>query len=780
MYYQKGIIPEGNSGDKKLTVGVLVSGILDDFTQHICNGIMAEAQAKGVDTIFLPGKYLDRDLKDNRELMYEYQYSTVFSYLEKGCVDALLIAADCIGCFTMQDRIRRLLHQYDGIPIVLIAAKMEGYADVTFENESGIREGLEYLIDTCGFTRIGMIGGHENNTDAVERHEIFRRVLAEHGLAFPSHRYAEGDLSSNSEEVFRAFLDENPDLEAVFCVNDDTALGLYQEMYRRGLMPGRDLSILGFDDAPAGAKAAPPLSTVLADPNQLGEAALRAVLDLYYGRPIRDRSIPTHFLLRDSITQGKEGRKSVLQILDGLESNFHDIFYHNYHAEVQVELEDVRQSYIRLFESLAAYFTRKEDNSISFADVGFALDDFLSRDVVGIADMDGLMTGFEQFYHALLEFQTDNDFRFELRNAFSTIYRKIIRAMNRHSATVLEQEYQMNYDIKLFVQNILQFEHGTDESFCSILENLDWLQIKNAWLYLLPTPLEHLFLEPFDTPEELELKAVLQDGAVRSVPQPEQAQTLLEVYQNAKPADRKSAHAQVMLPLFSGKIVYGILICDMAHSLYVNGEFLINQLSSAIKMITLLTANEKIQAQLEVNLETLKDHNIELDTISKSDPLTGILNLRGFYALAEERFDTLRQAGRHQVVLYIDMNNLKIVNDRFGHKEGDSSLRKIGQVLKELVSGRGIAGRIGGDEFTCLIETRKGDSGKELIESLYEKFDRYNHSSDKPYLVTVSAGACPIAPEDDISLKEALIRADQKLYEVKKERKWEVIKHTEV
>ncbi|MCD7833367.1 MAG: GGDEF domain-containing protein [Lachnospiraceae bacterium] len=777
MYCDKESVSRGEPTDRRLTVGVLVSGILDDFTQHICNGIMAEAQKKGVDTIFLPGKYLDRDLKDNRELMYEYQHSTVFSYLEKGCVDALIIAADCIGCFTTQERMRRLLHQYDGIPIVLIAARMDGYLDVTFENESGIREGLEYLIDTCGFTRIGMIGGHENNTDAVERHEIFRRVLSEHGLALPAHRYTEGDLSSNSDPAYRAFLDENPDLEAVFCVNDDTALGLYQEMHRRGLMPGRDLSVFGFDDTPASAKAFPPLSTVLADPNQLGEAALHAVLELCSGQPVKEHSIPTRFILRDSIRQGKEGRKSVIQILEGLESGFHDIFYHNYHAEAQIDLENVRQSYIRLFEYLAAYFMRKGDSSVSVADIGFALDDFLSRDVVGIADMDGLMTGFEQFYHALLEFQTDTESRFELRNAFSTIYRKIIRAMNRHSATVLKQEYQTNYDMKLFVQNLLQFEHGTDESFCSILENLDWLQIRNAWLYLLPAPLEHQFLEPFDTPAVLELKAVLKDGRVRSVPQPEQAQTLREMYQNTKPAG-DDAHAQIMLPLFFGKIVYGVLICDMAHSLYVNGEFLINQLSSAIKMITLLQANEKIQAQLEVNLEALRDHNIELDTISKSDPLTGILNLRGFYALAEERFEALRQAGRHQIVLYIDMNNLKIVNDRFGHREGDSSLHQIGQVLKELVSSRGIAGRVGGDEFTCLIETRRGDNGEELIESLYRKFDRYNRSSDKPYLLTVSAGACPVAPDSDISLKEALIHADQKLYEVKKERKWEVIKHT--
>ena len=106
----------------------------------------------------------------------------------------------------------------------------------------------------------------------------------------------------------------------------------------------------------------------------------------------------------------------------------------------------------------------------------------------------------------------------------------------------------------------------------------------------------------------------------------------------------------VVFPLFFKEMVYGILMCNMAESLYTNGEFLVNQVSSATKMITLLQANEKIQSQLEENLAVLKDYNIELDTISKSDVLTGILNRRGFYSEAEQRIYKSMQSGSRVLV----------------------------------------------------------------------------------------------------------------------------------
>lgn len=58
-------------------------------------------------------------------------------------------------------------------------------------------------------------------------------------------RYVEGDLTGNAHSAYARLLDDNPDLEAVFCVNDETAAGFYEELKARGLMPGRDISVFG-------------------------------------------------------------------------------------------------------------------------------------------------------------------------------------------------------------------------------------------------------------------------------------------------------------------------------------------------------------------------------------------------------------------------------------------------------------------------------------------------------------------------------------------------------
>ena len=58
----------------------------------------------------------------------------------------------------------------------------------------------------------------------------------------------EGDLTGNAHSAYARLLDDNPDLEAVFCVNDETAAGFYEELKARGLMPGRDISVFGYDD----------------------------------------------------------------------------------------------------------------------------------------------------------------------------------------------------------------------------------------------------------------------------------------------------------------------------------------------------------------------------------------------------------------------------------------------------------------------------------------------------------------------------------------------------
>ena len=70
-------------GQKRITIGVLAGGILDDFTKVVSRGVLSAAKRLGVNVVVLPGEYLARALSDNRELRFGYQYNPIFCYAVK-------------------------------------------------------------------------------------------------------------------------------------------------------------------------------------------------------------------------------------------------------------------------------------------------------------------------------------------------------------------------------------------------------------------------------------------------------------------------------------------------------------------------------------------------------------------------------------------------------------------------------------------------------------------------------------------------------------------------
>ena len=79
--------------------------------------------------------------------MYEYQFNTIFSYAKKENVDAIIVAAGSIGCFAPRENIAQMMKMFDGIPCVLVSYKMDEYINILFDNYTGIKEGIDYLID---------------------------------------------------------------------------------------------------------------------------------------------------------------------------------------------------------------------------------------------------------------------------------------------------------------------------------------------------------------------------------------------------------------------------------------------------------------------------------------------------------------------------------------------------------------------------------------------------------------------------------------------------------
>lgn len=762
--------------EKKLTIGILVSGILDDATRAICQGARNASMAENVNLVFLPGKYWERDLSEHSELIYEYQYNTIFSYARPETVDGIVVAADCIGSLTTRDRIEVLLQDYKDIPCVLVASKIDGYVSVTFNNSMGIDEGMNYLIKKAGFTKFGMIGGSSDNSDAEDRKQAFIRNLTENGIAFRDEMFVEGNLSRGCQDKAAKLLDDNPGIEAIFCVNDGTALGLYDEMKKRKLVPGRDISVLGYDDSMLAIMAEPSLSSVRADMGELGAEAFKMLMRMLDGISVESCTMPTKFVLRNSFT----GASTVDVEENGgykfnLDSAFNDIFYRYRHEEKPEKMEVLKGAFCSLFEKLIDTFEIEETRLEDYRELQQLTDQFLDLGAVGYADVENLLIFLEEIYRGLKRRQKSEARRFELRDFFSVIYRKMILAMNCLAGAMKEAENQSNYSMKLFIRDMLQFEKGNDKSYAYLLGNLDWMNIENAYIYTFEKPITHLYKERFSVPHELYLKAYLQDGEVTSVSANEQKVLFADIFHNRFMKEDKRYNL-VLSPLFANEMLYGVLLSDLTESIYVNGEFLVNQMGAAAKMISLLRTNEQIQQQLEESLATLHENNIALDTLSKSDGLTGIFNRRGFYDAAEKMIAECKTWKKDLLVVYVDMNNLKIINDRYGHEEGDFSLKLIGDMLIKTVEGKGIAGRIGGDEFACVIHYQGGDDSAAILQRIYQSFDDFNAQSEKDYNVTVSAGAYLLKPETQLTLAEALTLADEKLYEVKQLRKKTVAK----
>jgi diguanylate cyclase (GGDEF)-like protein/PAS domain S-box-containing protein len=161
----------------------------------------------------------------------------------------------------------------------------------------------------------------------------------------------------------------------------------------------------------------------------------------------------------------------------------------------------------------------------------------------------------------------------------------------------------------------------------------------------------------------------------------------------------------------------------------------------------------------------------KLHDLSLTDELTGLHNRRGFFTLAEQFLKLARRQKQGIYMLYADLDNLKEINDTFGHKEGDLALIETANLLKRNYRDSDVIARIGGDEFAMIpIGTAKDNIN--IITSRFEKcIETYNSTSNREYKLSLSYGLAYFDPEKPCSLDELLMQADKTMYEHKQHKK---------
>ena len=174
-----------------------------------------------------------------------------------------------------------------------------------------------------------------------------------------------------------------------------------------------------------------------------------------------------------------------------------------------------------------------------------------------------------------------------------------------------------------------------------------------------------------------------------------------------------------------------------------------------------ITEQKKAQEERNGALE-------KLETLSLQDDLTGLYNRRGFFTIASEHF---KKADREKVkmfLLFMDLDNLKNINDTLGHHKGDQALVGIARILESTFRRSDVKGRMGGDEFAVFPVGASREGMEKAISRLKENIAAFNLSKENPFHLSVSMGISHYDPEHPSSIDELIVRADKLMYEEKR------------
>jgi diguanylate cyclase (GGDEF)-like protein len=159
----------------------------------------------------------------------------------------------------------------------------------------------------------------------------------------------------------------------------------------------------------------------------------------------------------------------------------------------------------------------------------------------------------------------------------------------------------------------------------------------------------------------------------------------------------------------------------------------------------------------------------ELRNLLLTDDLTGLYNRRAFFASATQQLKLAGRTGRRLLLFFFDLDNLKHINDRFGHREGDLALVRAAQALQGVFRDADILARLGGDEFAVLALEACENHEAIMLQRLTNAFRESNLRRSR-YTLSLSVGVARFEAQHAVSLRELMERADRDMYEHKRKR----------
>lgn len=200
----------------------------------------------------------------------------------------VLALSSVLGSAVGHERLGEWLARFGALPVYCMGVPIAGRLSVTVDNASGVAEAVRHLVTKHQKHNIGFVRGPVASHEAEVRYTAYREALLAHGITPDPRWVADGDYTrASGMHAVRAILDQKRvsvhALDAIICANDYMALGVLDELGRRGINVPEQIALIGFDDVASAAASRPALTTVRQPSDGLGREGMKQLALLASG-----------------------------------------------------------------------------------------------------------------------------------------------------------------------------------------------------------------------------------------------------------------------------------------------------------------------------------------------------------------------------------------------------------------------------------------------------------------------------------------------------------------
>jgi diguanylate cyclase (GGDEF)-like protein len=610
-------------------------------------------------------------------------------------------------------------------------------------------QAVGHLIKDHGRRKIAFIKGRSQNYDALERFTVFLSALSSHGILADPEMIVEGDFTAQSGTTAVDILIQERKIgfDAVIASNDDMALAVIKRLRQLGKRVPEDVSVIGFDNLPLGANTVPGLSSIDQHIYRQGVLAVQLLMKkLTVEDPPRKTILETQFVPRTSC-----GCRSEHVAL------FLDEPVGNQGAGASVESGDRIED--SLWETLLDRFYREPENRDNLVAFERLIQETL-RAGAGYLEISECFTRTEKKLAA-----NSSPDHFQVKRA-----REFLHLVLSASLGAFTQSDNMER-IYSETEYLTRVREMVGASNLDELKN--WLTgffrefgIKKAFVALYPEPIEYHYGDTLKPPPEV-IPFLLLKGGVPITTDSEKDDFFLEKFIPDILMAEDHSPSLITYPLFFKDHQYGYALFEKDHLPVYLLNTLADQIGASYRLILSTEERERVEKKLRRVLLELEESNKELFNISKTDELTGLDNRRGFFDQALKTLEMARYRNMGGNLLFIDLDGLKQINDRFGHEQGDKAIIAVAGILKKTFNQGEALARLGGDEFIILSVGSAPDYADEISGCVRDCLAIVNQTGAFPLTLSMSMGASHFLPGSDKTLQKLMAEADDNLYKEK-------------